>query len=646
MFEILVGILFDNLNLQSLVFGGIFLWIVTWLPYITLCVCTPIAFSMWLFSVDTGLLYLLELLWTKRGDTSQRAWRGIFTFFIHLFLWRCVHAGNCKCFRGRIPLKEHKNLPADVEPNLRTQLATALADLALEKQNNTSLNISSGRWREQALAAEKLNTLCRKEHRDVEDFLKANIEFRKRISDLQKENSDLRNDFNLERRSKGRHPLFQDHPGNLAERNRDLEQQVHILLGDAKNAHEALDKLQPFSTKARAESVEEIKMLQHVVKSYKEEIRELNEKNLELENLGRLNCDDAKRALRNRVLDLQHQLLVAAAKRSDAIRDKVKAEKLLATSREEGSDRPPGNADCTRCAFLQKRRSEAEARVREVTAELKSQSAGIRGVEMLVAVIALFEETDLEVGLLSGLRKFGKPTTNSIRRNFLLPLTVPSILSKTPIDPNQLKTSARGSSSDDAIRELTYIYDYLKAVMVKIKKADPGQSVNLSNLTKLLNLVPGLFKFQQEIKARFAAHQAEIRDLFQDQQTKKESHEVESAKMLQQVNEYKQTTQGYHDAARQARAKMDPGTATDPDYTVEDFIPQAVAAIEMLNNRIEQQIVFNRSTPNEHHAQLDGLQDENLRLGVKMNAAGPMYHKVMMEADRLRLEIETQAINS
>ncbi|KAH6714267.1 hypothetical protein BKA61DRAFT_674874 [Leptodontidium sp. MPI-SDFR-AT-0119] len=692
MVAILVGIFFNILYLLSLAFWNILVWVLTWLPYIALCVCVPIAFSIWLFSVDTGIVYLFELLWTKRGDTARRIWQGIVTLFIHLILWRCVHAGNCKCFRGWIPLEEHEILLADVEPSLRTQLATALADFAKEKQNNTSLNVSSGRWRERALAAEKLNGFCRREHRDLEDFRKANVEFRKRVSDLQKENADLRTDYNLERRSKGRYPLFDDHPGNLAARNRELEQQVHILLGDIKNAHETLDRSQPFSTQERVESETEITRLQKMVTSYDEEIRELNERNSELEKLSKLSHDDAKTALRNRILDLQNQLRVTTAERNDAIRDKAKAEKLVAISQEGGSDGPPGNTDWKGISGVEKLEAviallkETDLEVGRLSGLRKSRgsatdsgsglppppfslfrsgppppsspgntdwNAGIIGVEKLEAIIALFKETDLEVGRLSGLRKSRGSATDSGSRLppppfspfrsaspppsplFPPPPTVPGASPGPPVAPNQLESGARGSSNDDAIRELTYIYDRLKVIMIEIKKVEPGQSVNLGNLIELLKLVPGLFKSQEETKARFAAHQ-----------TKNEIHEAQAATMLQNLNKYRQTIQRYHEAARQARERMDPGTATDPDYTVGDFIPQAVAAIEMLNTKIEQQMKFNRSTPNERLAQLESLQAENISLKVKIETAAPMYHKVMMEADRLRLEIETQAINS
>ncbi|KAH7346168.1 hypothetical protein BKA65DRAFT_585012 [Rhexocercosporidium sp. MPI-PUGE-AT-0058] len=651
LFEILVGIFFDIVYLLALVFWAPFVWIITWLPYIALCVCVPTALIIWLFAVDTGLLKLHKLLWTDVGDTARRAWWGIVAFFVHLIWWRCIHASNCRCLDGWVPIDEHENMLEGLEPLLRTQLREALADVAKERQNNTSLNVTSGRWRERALAAEDLYRVCQRDHRDLEGYRTANITFRNRVVDLQRENADLRQRYNQERRSKGHHPLFEDHPGNLAERNRDLELRIRILEDDLKTAKGDIAGARQFSTQDKAKSEAEIKRLQKMVASYVEEIQELSDRNHDFEKLSKLSNDDAKTALRTKIIELRNQLRVTTAERNDAIRQKTKIEELLAISKEE-DEGTPSSTDCMRCTVDRKCRAEAEEQVRQLMAELEETKAtGIGGVEKLEVVIELLKAADEELGRLSGLRSPQPPPPSSPFRSSTPPppppraTAPPGTSSKPPTAPKQPESGAGGSSNDDAIRELTYIYDRLKESMIKIKKAEPEHRVNLVNMMELINLVPSLFKFQEETEAGFAAHKAQMANLLQERQTRDKAHEAQLSEMLRHIQVYREIIQECNNAARTARQRLDPGTDTNPEYTAGDFIPQAVATIEMLNTKIEQQINFNLSTPNEQHAQLESLQVDNMSLKAQLKAAASLYDKAMIEADRLRLEIETQAIN-
>ncbi|KAL2059788.1 hypothetical protein VTL71DRAFT_10172 [Oculimacula yallundae] len=193
--------------------------------------------------------------------------------------------------------------------------------------------------------------------------------------------------------------------------------------------------------------------------------------------------------------------------------------------------------------------------------------------------------------------------------------------------PPRSEHPAQAPKSDAAI-ELTYIYDVLKATMLHINKIEEDQTVNLQSVIDLINLVPDLFAFQDETITGYAVHTAQL------------------AAAQRKIEMFEETTQSVNEAARKAREVLAPETATDPAYTANDFITHAVRAVSMLNTKIEQQMNFNRSTPNEQHAQLETMQAENTALKVQMQTAEPIYAKAMKEIDRLRLVIETETINS
>ena len=153
----------------------------------------------------------------------------------------------------------------------------------------------------------------------------------------------------------------------------------------------------------------------------------------------------------------------------------------------------------------------------------------------------------------------------------------------------QVAPTTKVSSESGAVKELTHIHDRLKDTMIKIKKAEPEQTVNLNTLLELIDLIPDLSQFQEDTFAGFEAQQDKLLAAYQ------------------QIEMFEELVQDYNNAVHEGRKILDPDIARDPNYDVRDFVHHAVAAINALNEKIEQQMLFNRSTPNEQHQQLETL---------------------------------------
>ncbi|PVH71077.1 hypothetical protein DL98DRAFT_577578 [Cadophora sp. DSE1049] len=593
---------FDIWTLFSWAAPGIFnwfTWLLGWLPYVLLLGSFP-AFVFWRFNIDSvnaviSDLYMLS--WLDAGAIWSRIVEAVASFCVNLLVGRCIHIRTCTCFEGLVSIEDHDKAVAEVEPGLRAQMLKSQSDLRTKNSNIFLLNQLLERWRRRAEAAEELVATCRLDHVDFVGLNTANRRFRSRVDELDRENGDLRMKYNLERRNKGRHPLFDDLPSNLEERNRDLRQENNILQEDLKTAREELAR-RPFPRDERMKSEAEIEGLNLIVTRQEEKIDKLRAENEELERHSRMTDDNVMESLRDRIFDLQNQLRVSTAQQ-DALRAKDEAEAIIAAARAglgevHDGEGQPGIPNCVRCTVLQNGKLEAEERLRTKTGQLEAfEKTCEDSVTTIKTVLERLEEAQQEIDRLERL------------------------------DP-----PVGGWSEGDAAKELTHIYDRLKNAMIEIKKAEPGHTVNLETMFELIDLIPHLFKFQEDTIAGYAAHQEELTAAYQ------------------QIEMFEDTIKDYNDAAREARETLDPGTATDPNYDIMDFIHHAVTAVITLNTKIEQQMLFNRSTPNDQHKQLEALQAENIGLKVKISDSAYIYDKAVKEADRLRMAFQTQAINS
>jgi len=534
-----------------------------------------------------------EALYTKAGSTFMRLLKAITSFIVNLVRWRCIHMLTCTCFEGRISFDEHDEALAD----LGAQLQQANKDLKSRKSTIRSLNFTSRRWRRRAEAAEEHVTICRRDHDDLIGLNKANRSFRARVDDLERENADLRIKYNLERRNKGRHPLFDDLPSNLEERNRDLRQENTFLQEDLRIAREALAK-RPFSNEERERSQWGIERLNQTITRQEKKINGLEAEKEGIERLARLIDDKAKKALRDRIFDLQENSRTAIAQQ-DAIWAQHEAAATIDAARggTDGPDDdglPPVKPNCARCVVLRIGKRAAEERVREKTAEIEVLQK-TRGDDLAIinAFLERLDETHREIDRLE-----------------------------------QVAPTTKVSSESGAVKELTHIHDRLKDTMIKIKKAEPEQTVNLNTLLELIDLIPDLSQFQEDTFAGFEAQQDKLLAAYQ------------------QIEMFEELVQDYNNAVHEGRKILDPDIARDPNYDVRDFVHHAVAAINALNEKIEQQMLFNRSTPNEQHQQLETLQSENMGLKVGSSDSKYVYDKAVKEADSLRAAFQTQAIDS
>ncbi|KAH7410556.1 hypothetical protein BKA64DRAFT_661251 [Cadophora sp. MPI-SDFR-AT-0126] len=411
---------------------------------------------------------------------------------------------------------------------MRAQLHKAESDVVTKNAKIFLLSITSQRWRRRAEAAEILASSCQIDHIDFVGLNSANRRWRARVDDLERENADLRIKYNLERRNNGLHPLLDDLPSNLAERNSDLWQENNILRKDLDNAREELTSGQSFSKVAREKREAQISTLELKGTRQEESMERLNTGKEELGKLTRLSDADAREALRDRIFDLKRQLQVVAAQQ-DALRSRYEAGAVIATAMgETGRDDegPPGNPYCVRCIYLQDSKLEVEQRLGASNAQLEAfQKTCEDSVATMHAVLDLLEVAGQEIERLA-----------------------------------RCEVPRGGWSDGDAAKELTHIYDRLKYAMINIKKAEPGQMVNLDTMLELIDLIPELFGFQEHKTAGFAADKEEL--LAAQQQTK----------MIEN------TIKDYNDAAREARDVQDPGTATDPNYDITDFIRHATTA--------------------------------------------------------------------
>ena len=594
----IIRLLFDLATLLGWVASPIFdcfCWLLGWLPYVLLFGSFP-AFVFWKFNPDTAnaiVSDLYDVLWTKARRNIMRLLKAVTCFVVNLLRWRCIHMFTCTCFEGRISNDEHDEALAD----LREQLREANKDLKDRKSNIRLLNFSSRRWRQRAEAAEEQVTICQKDHVDLIGLNRANRSFRARVDDLEREDADLRIKYNLERRNKGRHPLFDDLPSNLEERNRDLQQKNTFLQEDLRTAREALAK-RPFTNEEREGSEWVIARLNQTITRQEKKIDQLEAEKEGLERLSRMTDEKAKKALRDRNFDLQEKLRISIAQQN-AIRAQHEAEAII-TAAGGGTDDPddgtlpPGIPNCARCEVLRIGKRAAEEKEREKTAEVEAlQKTHDDDQKTMNAFLERLDETRREIARLK-----------------------------------QVAPTTRGSSESDAVKELTHIYDRLKEGMIKTKKAEPEQTVNLNTLLEMIDLIPDLFQFQEDTLAGFEAHQAKLLAAYQ------------------QIEMFEELVQDYNNAVHEGRKILHPGKARDPDYDIRDFVHHAVAAITALNQKIEQQMLFNRSTPNEQQQQLEALQAENIGLKVGIRDSKHVYDKAVKEADRLRAVFQTQAIDS
>ncbi|CZT43373.1 uncharacterized protein RSE6_03402 [Rhynchosporium secalis] len=668
MFATLTDGIFDMVYAVSWVIWTVIAWILLWLPYIILCIFLPAALIIWFLSIDTIVSKLHQLFWIDGVDTTRQVWRGLVAFFIHVIWQRCVHAGYCMCFDSESPPARNVSAIATagqaVEAELttaRVELETARADLATEKRNNTSLNTTSNKWRQRALVAEKRVNYCRNHHRDTEEYQRSNADPRTRVEELNRENTALKQKLNKETKNKSRHPLFAAYP------NLELEQQILALQDELKIARENFVSSLEISTGEKARTVRQEKWIGRLmgeINTLKGEVR-----NIKIANTS--SDGDEKLGLKRRIRELENDLSIAAVELENARRGDGRRETAA------------GNKDCARCVHLQDK-------IRQLEAEREQASnTGAGGVEDLDAVVAKLKEADQELDRLGEFR--------GSRHNLfdIRPRSPPIAHSGNSPNPEAAPPTQNpgedSSLEDKATEKLKLIYSRFEIAMMSISQLEPGQTIGLQDLLLAIDAIPELIKtieLWQPRDARDAAAQEPTS--FNDEATKdlksifdtfkttmisinrfqppgrdvvvgdvielinkitsfysmetKISAKLIACRSQNSILEY--TIQRYNTAAREARDRLEPGTVSDSDYTAADFIIQAVAAVELLSTKIEQQMLFNRSTPNDQHAQLDSLQAEIAGMKVQMLIEGLTKQKTAEKTDRLRLVIETDMIQT
>ncbi|KAK0120323.1 hypothetical protein ONS95_011729 [Cadophora gregata] len=202
MATVIVRLLFDAWTVLSWAASAIFdsiAWSLAWLPYVLMFGSLP-AFVFWRLKIDAVKAFysnMCTLLWTHIGAMFIRVVDAFASYIVSTFRWRCFHFSSCTCFDGQITTKEHGEALAE----LRASLQKALKDLTIQKSKLRLSNFTSRLWRRRTREADEIVATCQRDHIDFVGIKKANKRFQTLVSDLERENADLRLNYNLERKN-------------------------------------------------------------------------------------------------------------------------------------------------------------------------------------------------------------------------------------------------------------------------------------------------------------------------------------------------------------------------------------------------------------------------------------------------------------
>lgn len=160
--------------------------------------------------------------------------------YARYFALKCHHARECSCFNNFIPREEHENIIQIIRDDNRPQDPDET--IQRRKELERDLRKCDGAFKELKLDCDFLENrlrtaqarvdICDQEHQVFRNFTAATKQNLRRISNLERENKDLRRRYEAVRNKRETRPLRDDQVANLPEINEDLQQKIVELKDD------------------------------------------------------------------------------------------------------------------------------------------------------------------------------------------------------------------------------------------------------------------------------------------------------------------------------------------------------------------------------------------------------------------------------
>jgi hypothetical protein len=365
------------------------------------------------------------------------------------------------------------------------------------------------------------------------------------------------------------HPLRYKEPGNLLERNQDLQNEVETLNENLENLRRAQWAV---PTPDLASAHAEISNLKAQEARCQKQREDLENQITSLNDLSAMTDDDEKSALRDQVDDFRDRLRATQLERDDLnlkisqlhqqrLADIAVLQAVHTESAQAHHDlslmREAPDANSQPDQPVHGDHETADAALRRLCAQLKDElrkMATIPGITAIPRLINMIPEDGGYLGV-DNLAQFIRIWA------IWLDILLKQLGNKTAV-PIDLKCM-------EVKLDIKFLCNELKRVLVEIGKLKPGAEVTVRDIGELIKQVPSIIRHEETLRSRIAQLEAD----------------KECGGFIQ--NEaYEAALKNLHNQSRAALLQIGQEAEPSPDYGVSNFIDDATQYIQILQGSV------------------------------------------------------------